>query len=68
MFECKDCHQPTAKYIYSEKHFECSNPECRAMYIVPQELEMCHHCGGYFFSYTWFDPSSCPHCGFSRVE
>jgi primosomal protein N' len=66
MFECSECHQPTAKYDNKEKIFECKT--CGAMYIVPRELRYCPRCGYAHFSYTWFDPAYCPECNYSFVD
>jgi hypothetical protein len=65
MFKCNNCGKYTARYIYSEKQYECT--QCGNVEKVIPKIKKCV-CGHEFIYFTWFDPSGCGYCSRSFVD
>ena len=63
-FECPKCHGEM-KYEFATHSFKC---KCGYIEKTTKRETRCFHCGNYFNSWEWFDPSSCPFCGHSFVD
>jgi hypothetical protein len=66
MFKCNKCGKFTARYIYSEKKYECT--ECGYEEKVVPQIRYCGGCGLPFTYYCDIDPSYCKKCSHSFLD
>jgi DNA-directed RNA polymerase subunit RPC12/RpoP len=66
MFICDSCSQPEVTYDYQNKKYTCGH--CGDEWIMSPVEKKCFNCGKTYTYYSWFDPSSCPHCSRSFVD
>lgn len=67
-WSCKKCEQETVVYSYEHKQYYCVDCDGEPTETKKGTKKNCFRCGGEYIEYTWFDPSGCPHCGWSFVD
>lgn len=66
MFECPSCGQYTLDFDVNNKQWVCS--QCGYVEPVQPEKKFCFYCRQSYLAWTWFLPSSCPHCHHTLLD